>query len=387
MFSSLVLASQALSSLRQHSLLIGLLGRHTISKQALHQRLGPSASCFLREVLARLLACSSTPRHAVRGFSRVLVQDSTCWALPSRLRSFFPGPANGFGQRSGVRVQSIYDLRNEQFLRFGVSAFTRNDQSASRDILPCLLPGDLVLRDLAYFSLPIFSQIASAGAFFLSRIIFNVGIYSRIDSRPLCLLKLLRPDRPVDLLVNLGPNRLPVRLIAFPLPPQLVNQRRRTARAHRNHRHSYSALYYRLLAWQILVTNAPASKLPLKHASQLYALRWRIESIFKSWKSSLGSRGLGPVGPTQVEPLLYALLILAVILHTALFPSFPTSTHPPFKPLSLLKFADFFSLILPLILFRCPIPASVFSQQILAHCRYESRSRPTFLSSKSLLLP
>jgi len=115
--------------------------------------------------------------------------------------------------------------------------------------------------------------------------------------------------------VELGPQRLPVRVLAFPLPGEQVAVRQRQARANRDRRLRHSPEYYQLLAWNIFITNAPPQRLAFAQAAKLYQLRWRIEIIFKSWKSHLGLGQLATVGARQLEPLLYALLILAVLLH------------------------------------------------------------------------
>jgi hypothetical protein len=319
----------------------------------------------------------------------LLVQDSTCWSLPPRLRHLFPGPSNASRTGAGVRVQSLYDLRGERFLRFKLSAFTRNDQAASTDILVGLLPGDLVLRDLGYFVLGVFARIAAAGAFFLSRLRYGVTLYAPGSERPLHLLRRLRPGRPLDLAVELGRERLPVRVLAFPLPTELANARRRKARADRDRRLHHSPEYYQLLGWNIFITNAPPSRLSFAQAAELYRLRWRIEIIFKSWKSHLGLRELGPIGPRQVEPLLYGLLILAVLLHASSANLDSSRGTRPVHNLSLPRLAALFALFTQLLLLS-HLPRSkllaLIKRQIQAHCRYETRHRSSYHGLKRAAL-
>lgn len=382
----LSVVAQGCSSLRQQALVVGLLGRCTISRQAVHQRLGPAAAEFLRTVLEKLLAQTSSAAPVLgRGFGRVLVQDSTCWSLPRGLSKHFPGPANARGRGASVRVQSLYDLHSERFLGFELSPFTRNDQAASADLLPLLKAGDLVLRDLGYFSLQVFARFRSAGAFFLSRLRYGVSVYEPGSKQPLDLLRRLRSGRSLDLWIELGPQRIPVRLLAFPLPADQVNARRRKARADRDGRLRHSPHYYQLLAWNIFITNAPVSRLSYKLAAQLYRLRWRIETIFKSWKSHLGLRALGPIGRHQVEPLLYALLILAVLMHR----SIPRGETLRFDALSLSRLAALFALSIQLLVLSHLPRASLshtLRKQIHAHCRYETRRRDSYAQLKTRVL-
>jgi hypothetical protein len=47
-----------------------------------------------------------------------------------------------------------------------------------------------------------------------------------------------------------------------------------------------------LLGWTVLITNVPRSLWPTPVLAAVYRLRWRIEMIFKAWKSHLGLRHL-----------------------------------------------------------------------------------------------
>jgi IS4 transposase len=81
--------------------------------------------------------------------------------------------------------------------------------------------------------------------------------------------------------------KLPVRVVAVRLPESVANERRRKARADRDKRISHDKAYYELLGWTLLVTNLPEEAVNDLDLTKLYALRWRIENIFKAWKSGL----------------------------------------------------------------------------------------------------
>jgi hypothetical protein len=244
-----------------------------------------------------------------------------------------------------------------------------------------------VLRDLGYFSSRVFAQIAAAGAFFLSRPRYGVALYLPGSDRPVHLLRRLRPGQPLDLRMELGPQRLPVRILAFPLPTELVNERRRKARADRDRRLHHSPEYYQLLAWNIFITNAPSTRLSFAEAIQIYRLRWRIEIIFKSWKSYLGLQAFGPIGPRQVEPLLYGLLILAVLLQADWARLSAARGTRSQRALSLPRVATLFALFSQLLLLahlpRANLLAT-FRRQMHSHCPYESRRRRSYAHAKRL---
>ena len=83
-----------------------------------------------------------------------------------------------------------------------------------------------------------------------------------------------------------------MRLVAQPVPEAVANQRRRRARSNRDRRLNPGAEHLYLLGWNIFVTNVPRSVWPAKVLQPIYRVRWRIEIIFKAWKSHLGLRQL-----------------------------------------------------------------------------------------------
>jgi hypothetical protein len=101
-------------------------------------------------------------------------------------------------------------------------------------------------------------------------------------------LALLGPAPTYDLSVLLGcPARVPVRLLAVRVPPEVANQRRRgvTASA-RKHGHTPGAEILAWCDWTLLVPNAPATLLSLRAALVLLWARWQIELLFNLWKSA-----------------------------------------------------------------------------------------------------
>ena len=181
--STVLLLTRSSASLVAWASLAGLFGNLSLSKQALWERLRAPAVDFLAAVLARCLGqrlLDSAPAPvpaALKAFGRVLIQDSTCLSLPSRLARFFPGSSNQRGTRRGqLKIQCTLDLLTHRFVAFALSSFRRNDQAAAHDILEVLRPGDLVLRDLGYFVPRSLRRIGEAGAFFLSRLRSDVRL-------------------------------------------------------------------------------------------------------------------------------------------------------------------------------------------------------------------
>jgi hypothetical protein len=290
------LAAETALSLERVAAVIALAANTSYSKQAFHQRLGIPLQSFLAHIAATLLSHISQPLQKqgwFRSFQRVLLHDSTVEPLPEHLAAAFPGPGNGRKRRyAALKVQFVCDLLHSQVLHVGLSGFTRNDQAASPDILTLVRPGDLIIRDLGYFVLKVLQQLGLKGAFFLSRYRHDVLIFDAQSGRPLNLQTHLQPGHSFDRQVLLGTEKVPARLVAQPVPEALANERRRKAKANRDRRLNPSQRRLYLLGWNIFVTNVPRAVWPAKALQPIYRLRWRIEIIFKAWKSHLGFRHL-----------------------------------------------------------------------------------------------
>jgi hypothetical protein len=288
------LAAECFLSLERVASVIALAAQRSYSKQALHKRLTPAIERFLAQTTTTLFGqlpeARSTRQGWLRPFRRVLLHDSTVERLPDHLAELFPGSRNKRKSFAALKIQFIGELLSSQVLHLSLSGFTRNDQAASPDILEVIQPGDLVLRDLGYFVLRAFEWIDEMGAFFLSRFRTDVSIRDARTGQPLNLAAELRRDGFFDRKVLLGGRNLAVRLVALPVPEAAANERRRKAKNNRDRRSHPNAQRLFLLGWNLLITNVPKSVWPAKILPAIYRLRWRIEMIFKAWKSHLGLR-------------------------------------------------------------------------------------------------
>src|SRR5881296_3075993 len=79
-----------------------------------------------------------------------------------------------------------------------------------------------------------------------------------------------------------------VRLVAFRLSEESAGRHRAALReAQRKQGRLPTTDALELAGWLILITNAPADKLPAQAMSYLYRVRWQIELVFKQCKSVL----------------------------------------------------------------------------------------------------
>jgi hypothetical protein len=191
------------------------------------------------------------------------------------------------------------------------------DQAYERD-LSTLRPGVLRLSDLGYFKLDRLQTIADRQAYFLTRLDLQTTVRDAATDEPFDLLTWLQSEPTVlrerQCLVGAS-HRLPCRLVAVLLPQEVVDRRRQRARedARRKGR-TVSARHLALLAWNVFISNVPATLLSAQQVVQLYPVRWQVELVFKLWKSEFALDRVAGLRRARVLCELYAKLIGAVLL-------------------------------------------------------------------------
>jgi hypothetical protein len=267
----------------------------TLSKQGLWERINPRAFEFLSAVLCRLMSSRYQARQFLTSsIKRILVADSTIMKLHPSLEAFFPGSKNQHAKtsQSSARLQVLIDIFSGDFLHFNLSSFRRNDQSAAMDVISIIKKGDLILRDLGYFTFSSLQAIHLKGCFFITRYLYKTALYNEAGAK-IDVLENLRNAKKsglnkVRFHASLGKKEpIAVLVEAILLPEKMSAERRRKAKANRDKRINYKADYYELLDWSIVITNLEEEELEGIDTYELYALRWRIENIFKAWKSNL----------------------------------------------------------------------------------------------------
>ena len=76
--------------------------------------------------------------------------------------------------------------------------------------------------------------------------------------------------------------------MASRVPEAIVNERRRKARKHAKKKgDTPSKAHLELLAWHLFITKVPSTMWKTETVIKVYLIRWQVELIFTSWKSSL----------------------------------------------------------------------------------------------------
>lgn len=299
----------------------------TVLRQAIDQRVTTS---MLEDAPAQGL---------LNGYSRVLVQDSTIIELPGWLFDTYSGVANGSHQVCNARIQAAYDLKNMCFEAFSIDAYSKNDLSAAPELE--LRPGDLVLRDRGYLSVGEMQRHQQAGAHFIYRHKTGTIYRDAHSDEPLDLPAMLRRHGSLDLEVALNDApRTRVRLIASPVSAQTAALRRMKAKKETKG-HNPSAAMLELMGWTIFLTNL-GPEVSFHALLETYGLRWRIEVIFKAWKSRMNFHVIHRVSALELKICLTAKLVSITIgmghLYRACYERMREATG---RDLSLLKFTRY----------------------------------------------
>jgi hypothetical protein len=364
-----------------------IAARCCISKQAFAERVNDTTVDFARECLAALLQtklpspATLASIDALGGFGRVLVGDSTTVALDPSLANAFPGSRNGSGKdKAQFKVQTVIDLKRGQPICYELTSFRYNDQRAAADVLPLLRPNDVLIRDLGYFSLKVFDQIARRGAYVVSRYRYPVKLLDPRTREPMQLLRLLRKRGWVDMRVLAGADqRVPMRLVAQPAPPEVAAKRRHELLQNRDMRCNPSKEHLALQDWTIILTAIPEHMATGEQVCRLSALRWGIEILFKAWKSHFGFRNIHPTASVQqVQLLVYARLIAITAFQMFIQPNAQAHIHRTTgRHVSILKLANFFAEDSESIteLKRTQEGLKLLESIVYQHCTYERRKR------------
>ena len=378
-----LLAMQSKHTLQGWAEQLCLLNGKTVSKQAVWDRINDGFIRFLLMVLKYQINHQSALDHknvkahpALSRYKRILLQDSTTIALPKALSIFYPGNVSRGKQKAILKIQVVYDLTSHRFVHFEITPFTANDQSKSDEILRLSRPGDLVIRDLGYFSLNCFEQMLTAKISFVSRVRYGVKIYDAQSQQEINLLPWLRKHHQFDQWVLLGKrHRVPVRLIIEPLPQQQADYRRMKAKQDRDYRLNHDKDYYELLGYRLFITSEDQSVLSTSQIAKVYGLRWRIESLFKCWKSQFHLQRL--IDPNvsytkqRVQAIIYLMLLFILLFQVSLFQYFQSSScQIKGGAISLVKLCRYMSSNFKRLLEN---PFQKLLPEIIYYCRYDQR--------------
>lgn len=303
-----------------------------VTRQAIHDRHNPRAVAYVQAAFAHTLVQTldwSPTRPQARAlqehFRAIHLLDSTAFDCPETLREIFPS-CGGAGSAANIKVLLRYELISGRLEPLKVLEGKRSDQGQALGLAQRLQREELQINDKGFFDAKAWQAAHQAGAYLLMPLPHSITLWTTAGPEA--------PEQALDLagtLARSSENRVewdavllgtpgkhragPVRLVAFRLSPESAARQRAGLReSMRTKGRTPSAKALQLAGWLLLVTNAPAAKLPSALMAYLYRMRWQIELIFRQAKSVLRVDQTESANAARVQCEIWARLLCAVVL-------------------------------------------------------------------------
>ncbi len=329
------------SSYNDLAMLIDYNTEKSVSRQAVAKKIKHQCKIFMQEIVKVILEKKLEKDKYVKVLKalkhkRIIVQDSTIIKLPLALYEIFSGVSNKHSKRANARIQVAYDLLSEKFIDFSIDTYTKNDLKSAPELQ--IRDGDLVLRDRGYLTFDEVKRHIDTGADCVYRYKFRMSLLDVDTLKPIDLTKLLKENGDIDMEVRLNnKDKTIVRLMSSPVDKAVANERRRKAKKEIKGRNP-SKEFLEQLDWTIFITTIPKDKAGFPTILKLYSLRWRIENIFKSWKSNMNFSKYHNVSAIQLYVIVLARFLMAMLFTQFFFKECKTLIYKFFKRhLSLMK--------------------------------------------------
>lgn len=359
-----------------------------VSRKAIDNKLSYRHEDFAKGIFGHILKKKlkveeSRKNSMFERFTGVFINDSSCLKMPENLYKLFPGPYSHKGECATARIQLRYNLLEDSYACMELMSYRDNDQKYSSEMVKQAQAGHLNIFDLGYVTLDSLEDLTTKGAYFVCRYLYGTNVYDVKEKKQIDLLKTLRDlynqgIHHMDWNILLGAQKkLPVRLIAQRVPEEVYQKRLEKAKNDRHNDANHSQEYYQMLAWTLIITNVPKEIWDFKQVIRAYSFRWRIEMIFKCWKSSFQLQEIFKnktwIRPPAAVMFLYLILAFLTLIFVPLYRYCQQQLWDKRQVwLSIFKFADFVKEHLSDLLF-----SAVLDDYLLDHlayfCSYQKR--------------
>lgn len=270
-----------------------------ISKQAINERFSSSSEKFAKGLLKEAIASQVRTiinEDEMQFFKTVRIKDSTKFEIHESFASVFDGIGKGGGPNSkaGICIQYEFDVKNNNVLDLEIKSETQSDARDALAKKDTIVKGDLIIRDLGYYSDQIIADFIEKEAFFVSKLNHNVSVRlnakdeMKLDFQQVYKQMLKEKKTHSDIPVYLGKKKQLVRLIMVHVPKE-VYEKRILERNKMNKSRGYTTSEeYKIKArFNFYICNIPEQQCSWEVICKLYRVRWQIELAFKVWKSIL----------------------------------------------------------------------------------------------------
>jgi len=272
----------------------------TNSTQALQQRITRTETgleAFFLYCLIHVLNFRADEKKSTllkSPFKRILTEDSSFLRILKKNAKDFPAHGNAHGQTAGAKTDLIFDLLSGEPIHADLYLGAEQDKVIGDDIFAHLQIGDLILRDMGYFSVEVFRAIEEFGADWLSRLPLSADVIvhqktaqgKEIKRDLEKILQQSKADR-LDLTASLTSKGHRVRLVAVRVSEQEAQKRRRERNTKAREKGKTISQKSRIRdGWHLMVTSIEKEVQSVEELCELYRQRWQIEIVFRAWKQS-----------------------------------------------------------------------------------------------------
>jgi len=267
-----------------------------LSKQAIDNRFSKASTSFAKALLKEAL--STQVRTMIEPtvldlFRTVRIKDSTTFGIDASLSDLFEGYRKGGGRSSkaAVSIQFEYDLKTGNVFDIDLQSAVSSDITDVISKKDDIKEGDLIIRDLGYYSAKMIQDYINKEAFFISKLNPNLAVRNspeedKIDFRDLYDQMTARGLSRLDKVVYIGKGKQQVRLITELVPESICQQRvRRRNQENKVSGCNTSDEFKARAHFNLYICNIEVADCSSDSILKLYRMRWQIELMFKIWKS------------------------------------------------------------------------------------------------------
>jgi len=298
-----------------------LLDKHqiTISRQAFDERFDKSAVAFVKSLFEEYFSKQldgTIHKDFLKKFKAVRIKDGTRLELPVRLKEYFKGFGGKKASESGMCIQYEFDIKTGKVLDLDITDAKYSDAKDAKAKVEDVNEGELIIRDLGYFSLDVIKEIITKKAFIISRLNTSASVYNE-NGEELSFValheKMIKEKiTHLEKQVFIGKeHQIPMRLVLDLVPEEIYQRRIKKINAYNQRKgHTTTEQYKTRCRFNLFITNIDSQVITSHQVCELYKLRWQIELMFKIWKSVCGLDKLKPMKYHRFMCILYAKLLM-----------------------------------------------------------------------------
>lgn len=297
-----------------------------IKKQSIDERLNSHAVEFIKKSIQLAINKKLQTENNIDFldyFTAVKIQDSTSFQIPENLTSHYGG-CGGAASGALARIQFEYDLKSSNITTLQLTSGSYQDVKFSQNNVDKIEKGELVIRDLGYVSGDFLQKIIQNEAYFLNRLRTKQTVYVKSKKGDFQILdfSLLLKDmnrtfmqsKELEIFLKINNQYVGMRIVAEKMPDEIYEQRiRKAGKEAKKKKRTLSDEYKLRCRFNLFVTNVESGILKTRDINYMYSLRWQIELIFKSWKSTFNIAQVKKMKKERFECQLYARLLLIVV--------------------------------------------------------------------------